>query len=53
MRAHACYTCEHVLPTRASTLLVVRARLLFKNVLPGHLGGKDDDKQGRQIVEYD
>ena len=37
VRAHACYTCEHVLPTRASTLLVVRARLLFKNVRPGQL----------------
>ena len=35
VRAHACCTCEHVLPTRASTLLVVRARLLFKNVRPG------------------
>ena len=31
------YTCEHMLATRASTLLVVRARLLFKNVRPGQL----------------
>ena len=44
-RARACYTCEHVLPTRASTCflhvrahyLFVRARLLFKNVRPGQL----------------
>ena len=43
VRARACYTCEHVLPTRASTCflhvraryLFVRARLLFKNVHPG------------------
>ena len=45
MRARACYTCEHVLATRASTCflhvraryLFVRARLLFKNVRPGQL----------------
>ena len=37
VQAHACYTCEHVLATLASTLLVVRARLLFKNVRPGQL----------------
>ena len=45
VRARACYTCEHVLPTRASTCflhvraryLFVRARLLFKNVPPGPL----------------
>ena len=44
-RARACYMCEHVLPTRASTCflhvraryLFVRARLLFKNVRPGQL----------------
>ena len=44
-RARACYTCEHVLPTRASTCflhvraryLFVRARLLFKNVRSGQL----------------
>ena len=44
-RARACYTCKHVLPTRASTYflhvraryLFVRARLLFKNVRPGQL----------------
>ena len=44
-RARACYTCEHVLPTRARTCflhvraryLFVRARLLFKNVRPGQL----------------
>ena len=43
MRARACYTCEHVLATRARTCflhvraryLFVRARLLFKNVRPG------------------
>ena len=32
--------CEHVLPTRASTLLVVRARLLFENERPGHWTAK-------------
>ena len=45
MQARACYTCEHVLPPRASTCflhvraryLFVRARLLFKNVRPGQL----------------
>ena len=45
VRACACYTCEHMLPTRASTCflhvraryLFVRARLLFKNVRPGQL----------------
>ena len=45
MQARASYTCEHVLPTRARTCvlhvraryLIVRARLLFKNVRPGQL----------------